>query len=188
MLEQAGAAEVVGIESNSNFYLKCLIVKELLQMRRTRFLFGDFLAYLRTTSERFDAVIACGVLYHLTNPQELFHLIAAHCDGPVLLWTQYWSPDIQRTHPTLFHRFGETRVVETGDGKRLELHRHEYRGQPSRKGFLGGIADYSEWLSRDSLFTAIESAGYAVKAIHNDEPEHVNGPAITLLLCKRDQA
>ena len=61
MLEQAGAADVVAIESNSRAYLKCLITKEILGLKRARFLLGDFRGYLAADgADRFDLAVACG--------------------------------------------------------------------------------------------------------------------------------
>ena len=58
MLQDAGAREVVGVESNARAYLKCLVAKELLSSDRCKFLFGDFREFLRTSGERFDASTA----------------------------------------------------------------------------------------------------------------------------------
>ena len=45
-LEKLGAAEIVAIEANKEAFLKCLIIKELAQLERARFLLGDFVTYL----------------------------------------------------------------------------------------------------------------------------------------------
>jgi SAM-dependent methyltransferase len=67
MFERLGAREVIAIEANPRAYLKCLIIKELLDLRRVRFLCGDFLEYLRADGTDFDLVFASGVLYHMRN-------------------------------------------------------------------------------------------------------------------------
>ena len=54
MLERFDSAEVVAVEANTHAYLRCLIVKELLEIRRARFLLGDFVEYLRATRDKFD--------------------------------------------------------------------------------------------------------------------------------------
>lgn len=49
------------------------------------------------------------------------------------------------------------------------------------KGFCGGSAVYSNWLTRDDLLTALARFGWRVDAIGFDEPGHVNGPAMALV-------
>ena len=104
MLEQAGAASVVSIEANSRCFMKCLIVKEVVGLTRSRFLHGDFEEYLRATSERFDAVVASGVLYHMRNPVELLRNIARVTDR-VFIWSHYYSAEPLQAIPHMRHRW-----------------------------------------------------------------------------------
>jgi Protein of unknown function (DUF1698) len=67
-LQQLGAGRILAIESNVEAYLKCLIVKEALGMKRAEFMLGDFTLYLQECTERFDLVFCCGVLYHMQDP------------------------------------------------------------------------------------------------------------------------
>jgi hypothetical protein len=60
MLEQLGVASIVSIEASTRAFLRCLVVKELVGLERSRFLLGDFISYLRS-GERYDLVVACGV-------------------------------------------------------------------------------------------------------------------------------
>src|SRR5579862_3723444 len=41
MVEAAGAASITAVEGNTRAFLRCLIVKELLGLTRSRFLLGD---------------------------------------------------------------------------------------------------------------------------------------------------
>lgn len=50
MLERAGAGEIVAIEALVPAFMRCLIVKNLLGLR-ARFLLGDFVEFLRETTE-----------------------------------------------------------------------------------------------------------------------------------------
>jgi len=179
-LQEAGAREVVAVESSARAYLKCLTVKELLRMERCRFLFGDFREYLRATGERFDAVLASGVLYHLVAPYELFPLLAARCSGPVLLWSHVWDESIARSHPGLHRNFRGKRVVALPSGAQVECHRHEYGGTTRRAIFWGGNAPYSEWMPRESIVASAEEAGYSVQAMR--EIEQPNGPSVAMVL------
>jgi hypothetical protein len=175
----------VAIESNTQAYLKCLVTNALLGMKRAEFLAGDFMAYLEQPGPSFDAAIACGVLYHLRDPQRLFHLLAKRCRGPVLLWTQYWAESIATSHPGLHRLLGPERVVTTASGIKLRLHRHSYRATRFGRSFWGGNASYSEWLDRSSLEAAIGDAGYDIAATTFDDPNHPNGPAVAMTLKPR---
>jgi hypothetical protein len=66
MLERAGASSVTAIEASEE--------------------------YLRRASERFDVVIACGVLYHMKNPVEVIQNMARIADS-VYVWTHYCIPE-----------------------------------------------------------------------------------------------
>lgn len=179
-LQRAGARQVVAVESNARSYLKCLMVKELLGMDRCRFLFGDFREFLRATQERFDVALASGVLYHLVAPYDLFPLLAARCDGPVLLWTHYWDQRIEGESPQLHRRFRSKRAVVLPNGVEVECHRHEYGSQPRRSRFWGGNRPYSEWMSRADIVASAEAAGYRVQSMM--DVEHIGGPSVAMVL------
>ncbi len=182
MLEQAGARQVVAVESNGRAWLKCLAVKETLGLSKVHFLLGDFVRYLEETQEVFDFSIACGVLYHLRDPHQLFPLLRRACRGPVMVWTMIWSDRIRVDHCELHRNFSSTRQIALPSGKTIVLHRHEYKRSILSAGFWGGNAAYSEWLSREDLIAAAESAGYWIEEVAFDEPLHPNGPALALLL------
>src|SRR5687767_8820563 len=42
MMQQAGASKVIAVEANNRAFLKCLIVKQILNLTNVQFLFGDF--------------------------------------------------------------------------------------------------------------------------------------------------
>src|ERR1700726_2804990 len=48
MLEQMGVGSILSIEANTHAFLRCLVVKDLLQLKRSRFMLGDFVSYLRS--------------------------------------------------------------------------------------------------------------------------------------------
>ena len=45
-------------------------------MDRVRFLCGDVVAYLKTTTISFDMCVASGILYHMSDPVELLWLLS----------------------------------------------------------------------------------------------------------------
>ena len=55
-LEQLGASSITARKSNIEAWLKCLVVKEMLNLKKSHFLLGDALTYLENTRTRFDVV------------------------------------------------------------------------------------------------------------------------------------
>jgi uncharacterized protein DUF1698 len=179
ILEEAGARSVVAIEANTRAYLKCLIVREVLGMKRASFQLGDFEEYLRNPPERFDAAIACGVLYHLRNPVELIHNLARVTDR-VYIWTQYFIRERLAAIPHMAHRVGPSHEAEHA-GFRHTLNRYNYGDFLDTTRFAGGSDQYSHWLSREDLLGALRHAGFTDIEIGEDDVGHTNGPSISLV-------
>ncbi|MFC0540248.1 class I SAM-dependent methyltransferase [Kutzneria chonburiensis] len=181
MLSKAGAS-VLAVESQTRAYLKCLIAKELLGMPNARFVLGDFMAYLRDTDERFDLVFASGVLYHMRTPVETIALMARAASS-LFLWTHYYDEDIVRASSLLSPRFTSS-AAASHEGFEHTLHRFEYESALQLKGFCGGSAPHSNWLSRADLMAALEHFGWQVKTVAFDTPDHPHGPALALVATK----
>lgn len=178
-LGKAGARSITAIEASSKAYLKCLVAKEILGMQRSRFLLGDFEEYLRGTGDRYDAVIACGVLYHLKGPVELIHNLARVTDQ-VFIWTQYFIRDQLERIPHMKNRFPGSHAAEHA-GFRYMANRYEYGDFLDTTRFAGGSDEYSHWLGREDLFGALRHAGFREIVVGEDDLEHTNGPCISLV-------
>ena len=120
-------------------------------MRLAQFLFGDFEEYLRAGAERFDAVVASGVLYHVRNPVELIHNLARVTDR-VFIWTHYFVRERLAGIPHMAHRVGESHSVEHA-GFRHTLHRYNYGDFLDTTRFAGGSQGFSHWLNA-TIFSA----------------------------------
>lgn len=179
MLEQAGAASILAIEASPRAYLKCLVSKEVAGMKRASFLLGDFEEFLRHSNERFDAVIACGVIYHLKNPVEMIHNLARFTDR-VYVWTQYFDRARIDAIPHMQRRFPGSHPAEHA-GFRYIANRYEYGDFLDTTRFAGGSDEYSHWLTREDLLGALRHAGFTEIEIGEDDAGHVNGPCISLV-------
>ncbi len=167
-LEKLGAARILAIEANVEAYLKCLIIKEALGIRRACFMLGDFSLFLRDTTERFDLVFCCGVLYHMENPLVLIRDIARVSDR-CLVWTQY--VDAQRTT-------GRVAVPSALGGFSATFHRADY--QDREQGFFwGGNKPSASWMNRDDILGAFRHFGFDAIEIIADEPDAMHGPVLT---------
>jgi hypothetical protein len=178
MLEQLGAASVLAVEASTRAYVKCLVVKELLQLRRARFLCGDFVAFLRSSTERFDACIASGVLYHVQQPLELLHLLARTTDR-LFLWTHYYDAEAVRRDPDLARHFPSSSPAEY-EGFQHTLYRYEYLEYLQFKTFTGGGATFSHWLTRGDILTYLGRLGFTDLRVGFDAPIHPHGPSFAV--------
>lgn len=178
MLEQMGVASILSIEANTHAFLRCLVVKELLGLKRSRFMLGDFVTYLRN-SDHYDLIVACGVLYHLVNPVEAIALMSKATDQ-LYIWSHYYDEQKIKKQPVLAHHFRSSSPAEYG-GFKHTLHRQHYQTRLGNAGFNGGSEHYSHWLSRDDLIGSLKFFGFNDITIHFDYPDESIGPSISLL-------
>ena len=173
MMERAGA-NVIAIEANQRSFLKCLIVKEALQLK-SQFLYGDFRPYLETAQPgAFHFVLAAGVLYHMLEPVKLLHDIARVTDA-FGLWTHYYDPAV--TSSKL--QFSPKPLIQTADGKSVAVYQQHYLWSVALPSFCGGSGPTSCWLTKDGLLQYVKHLGFEIQ-VGEDNPHHPNGPTILL--------
>ncbi|MDR1999205.1 MAG: class I SAM-dependent methyltransferase [Frankiaceae bacterium] len=188
ILDRLGAAEVVAIEANTRAYLKCLISKELLGIPSARFHCGDALRYLEGHlahgGEKFDLCLASGVLYHFRDPVLALDLMTRASDR-LLLWTMYYDHEYIQSRDDLRVKFPDSAVVEHA-GYKHTLYRQEYQAALSYKGFCGGSAASSAWMTKSDIFGALEHFGFEILDTGFEEQNHKgNGPCISLVARRR---
>ncbi|MCE5194782.1 MAG: methyltransferase domain-containing protein [Nitrospiraceae bacterium] len=175
MLCKAGADPVIAIESNQKAFLKCLITKEIMG-HSAKILLGDFTQYLENTTERFDFVLASGVLYHMIDPVNVLENISK-VSNHIGIWTHYYDKDVINSSDNLRKKF---------DGKNEEVcwrnhvfikHRYNYFDALNWGGFCGGSNPFSYWLTRDDILLVMRELGFDVK-IGIDHIDHPNGPSL----------
>jgi hypothetical protein len=150
-LENLGA-NVTAIEAFNQSYLKLLIVKEVFGLR-ARALYGNFVKYLEAEPRRYHMIFACGVLYHMTDPLHVLHLIAQHTDR-VFLWTHYVPPGGKQATHVYTEQIAVNRY-----GFEAVYHRNIYgTDHPSR--LYSGLAPYSHHMTRDTILAALRHFGY----------------------------
>jgi hypothetical protein len=182
LLERRGAREIVAIESNTRAYLRCLITKEIMGLTRTRFLCGDFLEYLRRTSDAFDACLASGVLYHQALPPELVALLARIVDK-VFVWTHYYDRGIVERGALARHHVFDA-VPTTCEGFSYTAHRYAYRAALEQSNFSGGPTAEVTWMTRDDILGAFRHFGFSEMIEAPDELDHPHGPAMMFVAMK----
>ena len=178
MLHEAGA-DVTAIESNTRAYLKCLIVKELLGMPNSHFQLGDFAPYLHDTQDRFDLVLASGVLYHSPDPLGLLESISRVAEK-VAIWTQYFEPTVVAANPGFARMFNVEPETVQWRGHTIALHRRDYLESLQWSGFCGGPESTALWMERDDLLTVLRELGYTDIQVQYDDLNGQNGANIML--------
>ena len=179
MVESAGAASILAIEANSDAYLRCLLVKELLGLQKARYLLGDFLEYLRTAPGVFDMGLACGVLYHMKNPVELIELLSQRV-GSLFVWTHFWDGSAVDANPVVREKFSGSWEA-THSGFAHKLHAYGYGDALDWKGFCGGGSESCNWMEKGESLDAFEHFGFRIEG-ERLEMDHPNGPAVWLSL------
>lgn len=167
-LEKLGA-EVTAVESNAEAYLKCLIVKEVLGLRKAKFLLGDCIGFLEENRQQWDLVFCSGILYHMSDPVNLIRL-CAKASKNCFVWTHYFDPErfnvVRTAHQV--ERFGfETTYYEAV---------YPDRDQPV---FWGGKDATACWLTRDDMLSAFKFFGFEPTVIAEDLAPPP-GPCLTL--------
>jgi hypothetical protein len=185
MLERQRAASVLAIEANRRAYMKCLIIKELFQLQRVRFMLGDFVEFLRNTDQQFDVCIASGVLYHMQNPVELLSLIADHAEK-VMLWTHYYDEELIKSNPNLQRgHFSETKFATFG-GFKHRLYQLNYLESLQSRKFAGAGSTFSYWMTREGILDGLEYFGYGTLEIAFESTGHPHGPCFAVSAIKDD--
>jgi hypothetical protein len=168
-LARLGAKHILAIEANSEAYLKCLVVKEILQIPRCRLLLGDCLKFLQAQQDPFDMIFCSGILYHMENPFELIKGISQHTDR-VFLWTHYYDPAIPSNPP-------RNPKAVVCDGLELTFYEHVYEDMDYGK-FWGGNKPTASWLTKDAIEQCFRHFGYDL-TIHEDNRTAQIGSHIT---------
>jgi hypothetical protein len=169
-LEQLGAERLVTVESNTEAYLKCLIVKEILQLK-SRFLCGDAIAYLQETTEYYDLIFCSGILYHMADPVGLISLICQRASSS-FVWTHYQSDEaiksnIRKARVLISHGFETTYYELAYSDMRYDR-------------FWGGNTPVAAWMTQAEIIRAFRHFGFESSAVLQDHPEHPAGGAFSL--------
>ena len=170
-LERLGAASITAVETSVDAFLKCLIVKEILDLKRTHFMCGDAVEFLTKTEDRFDMVFCSGVLYHMRGPVTLIKAIFNVTDK-CFVWTHYYNDECGNNvgKPTKRH------VNISGfDADYYEL---EYPDRENNS-FLGGNNDLRAWMARDDIVACFKYFGFNDVILLGDEPLNPAGACVS---------
>jgi hypothetical protein len=177
--QQFGARDITSVEYNNVSFLKCLIVKELLDLK-AKFLYGDCLKYLETANRRFDLCWASGVLYHQTDPLHLLSLMQSVTDN-IFIWTHYFDLAMIKANVTMARHFDlKRRIFAERLGYRAEYFHRRYL-QVKGAVFTGGGDDFSSWMKKEDILGFLTHVGFKNITMGLDHPANPNGPAMYFL-------
>jgi len=174
MLDRAGAKRIVAIEALKSAYLKCLIAKEVLDIKSAQFLLGNFVPWIENERRRFDVIWASGVLYHMVEPLKLLELISTRTDK-LYLWTHFYRDDAVPSYV-------KVRNVSFA-GTTIPQYERPYF-MTGRRTFCGGVFSGRAWLRRSDILKALEILGFKRVEIAFEDPAGKMGPSFALVAQK----
>lgn len=183
MLEAAGAGQIDAIEANQLAFMRCLVAKEIMQLKHTRFWLGDFVKWLENASESYDLIVASGVLYHMTDPLHLIELIAQRCSA-AYIWTHVLDHEAMPPGDPRRMVFSDREEVYDFHGLRVRACRRTYLDSPASDAFCGGMRDDHRWLEKTDLLAALRAVGFTTIETAHEEPDHRFGPALSIFARK----
>jgi SAM-dependent methyltransferase len=181
MMAERGAS-VLAIESNARAYMKCLIVQSALKFE-AQFLLGDFRPYMASTEDRFDLLVASGVLYHMTDPVALLRDMCRVANS-IGIWTHFYDPHVIEARPDLANKFEKKPKFVEFTGRKIEMYRQAYLTALEWAGFCGGADDHGYWLTLEGIEFVLDASGFDVE-LGAVELSHPNGPCSTLFARRR---
>src|SRR5262249_16449924 len=167
------------VEANKLSFLRCLVVKEILDINSAKFFLGDFMSWLENSPTSYDLIVASGVLYHMPDPVKLLELIAKHTDA-FYLWTHYYDVAAMSKDDLRHVPFVGNIEVQNFNGIPVHLYSRSYYGAWQSKAFCGGAHDLHRWIERGDIIAVIRSLGYDDVRIAHEEPKHQNGPSFSI--------
>jgi SAM-dependent methyltransferase len=158
-LAKQPAVRITAIEARRMNLDKARYVAELLEVTNVRFVQMDLEKQPLRSLGQFDVVFCSGVLYHLPRPWELLDSLRAVAPR-VFLWTHYASPD---------------KVTETLNGFPGHWYQEHGKDDP-----LSGMSPKSFWITLPSILERLRHNGFESLRLIEDNPQHPNGPSVTL--------
>ena len=187
--------KVISIECRRQAFLKCLVIKNLLKLDKTQFLLGNFIEYLKAEKQKFDLCLACGVLYHMTDPVELIELICSRCDR-VIVATHYMNDNLANydvSQDTTDLPVATWNIVDNeGEmvkykGLDVRYFKNIYPDAEQDSHIVtghGGTDNYSQIMELKDILKAFEHFGFEIMTEMFDDPDGPRGPHV-LFAAKR---
>lgn len=187
MLHQQNPALIHAVEANKLSFLRCLVAKQLLELDKAHFMIGDFQKWLEFVPERYDLIVASGVLYHMTDPARLLELMADRSDA-LYIWTHYFSEEAMPLGDIRRGAFSGAVKVKRFKDFEVRLHARSYHGAWRNKAFCGGMHDEHYWMEKNQILEVLKHLGFDDVRPDHDSPDHPNGPSFSIFAQRTSQS
>jgi hypothetical protein len=174
---------IVAIESNIGAFLRCLIVKNYLNLQ-AKFILGDF-EKMDFSTQNYDLIMASGILYHLKQPVDFIYKISP-ATKRLFIWTHYFEPDLSLWNTSLQPLLREGKwdyknIISKNIGRhQYRLVKQSYGAAIGWSGFCGGTDTFSHWIYKQDLLNLLEWNGFGKIEVAFDTVDHPNGPSFCL--------
>jgi SAM-dependent methyltransferase len=158
-LAQQPGVQIVAIESRDYNIEKARHVQKLLNVKNVKFVQVDLEKTPLASFGRFDAVLCCGLLYHLSRPWEVL-------DG---------LKPVTRCVYVGTHYAAENKVTEVVNGFPGHWYQEQGYADP-----MSGMSNKSFWITLPSLIGRLKHNGFNQVKVLADSPEAPNGPFVIL--------
>ena len=179
LIDKHNPKNIDAVEANRLAYLRCLIAKEILELKHAKFYLGNFVPWLENSDRRYDFIFMSGVLYHMHDPVRSLELVASRTDA-FYLWTHYFDEEALPLSDPRRKAFLENTRTQNYRGIEIHLHERSYHNAWKDKAFCGGIFDQHYWMEKAELLNLIEALGFDDIRIAHDDPQHQNGPSLSI--------
>lgn len=182
MLEKRGG-NIVAIESNIGAFLRCLVVKNYLNLQ-AKFMLGNF-EQMDFPNQSYDLVMASGVLYHLKDPVDFLCRISPTTQR-LFIWTHYFEPDLSLWSAGLEALLQDGKwdhknpILKRVGAQQYRLVKQSYADALGWTGFCGGTDIYSHWIYKQDLLDLLTHNGFNKVDVAFDAVDHPNGPSFCL--------
>ncbi len=179
MLNRHRPRRIDAVEANRLCFLRCLVTDQILNIDRANFILGDVMKWLEEHEDRYDLIVASGVLYHMTDPVRFLELVAARTDR-VFLWTHYFTPETMPQGDVRRRPFTGNEVLRSSHALDLRLYERSYQNTAHNASFCGGPMDRHYWMHKQDILDFLRILGFNSVEIGEDDEKHPGGPCFSL--------
>ncbi len=177
MLEQMGAKSIAAVEANTRAYLKCLIVKEIFDLKSSKFYLADAISFLENSTTHYDIGFVSGFLYHMVEPVKLIYNLSKTCKI-LYIWTHYYDPELCCPGSIHNNRFDKLKRDEF-EGFKFTIYPYRYEIARDWRGFCGGPKDQCNWLSRQEILDCLSHFGFKKQSVR--EESNIHGRSMSIV-------
>ena len=174
ILEKLNPSRIVSIEARVDSYIKCCLIKNIYNLKLTKFYLGDIRDVSFNDYGTFDIAFIAGVLYHLDNPYLLLKQLSTVVNN-VVIATHHADVDSPSSKI-------QTTILKTDSG--------DYKGKLFSEGNLNdpncGIQEYSFWPYKDELLRMCRDVGFKNINIIKENPVKEEKYKLIYFVAKKD--